>query len=87
MAPRDVLRPGQTLAIWLDSNNARTNVPTNREVVRRVGYVVRSGDSLSRIANRFNVRVTDIERWNSIDQPYIQPGQRLTLYVDVTRIN
>lgn len=87
MAPRDVLRPGQTLAIWLDSNNARANVPTSREVVRKVGYVVRSGDSLSRIANKFNVRVTDIERWNSIDQPYIQPGQRLTLYVDVTRIN
>ncbi|WP_232819271.1 lytic transglycosylase [Saccharospirillum mangrovi] len=86
MAPRDVLRPGQTLAIWLDANNPSV-ARTNREVVRKVGYVVRSGDSLSRIANKFNVRVNDIERWNSIDQPYIQPGQRLTLYVDVTRIN
>lgn len=88
MAPRDVLRPGQTLAIWLDASASNASVTRNdREVVRRVGYVVRSGDSLSRIANKFNVRVNDIERWNSIDQPYIQPGQRLTLYVDVTRIN
>lgn len=85
MAPRDVLRPGQTLAVWLEQDNSST-IRNDREVVRKVGYVVRQGDSLYRIANKFNVRIADIERWNRIDQKYLQPGQHLTLYVDVTRI-
>jgi len=85
MAPKDVLRPGQTLAVWIDQDNTSV-IRNNREVVRKVGYVVRQGDSLYRIANKFNVRIADIERWNRIDQKYLQPGQRLTLYVDVTRI-
>ncbi|MCP4487050.1 MAG: LysM peptidoglycan-binding domain-containing protein [Gammaproteobacteria bacterium] len=88
MAPIDTLRVGQKLVIW----SPRT--PT----VQRVGlidtgpnqglhalrYIVRKGDSLSRIADRFNIRVADIKRWNMIGK-YLQPGQRLKLYVDVTR--
>lgn len=85
MAPKDMLRPGQTLAVWVNQDNTSV-IRNNREVVRKVGYVVRQGDSLYRIANKFNVQIADIERWNSIDQKYLQPGQHLTLYVDVTRI-
>ncbi|MEX0623817.1 LysM peptidoglycan-binding domain-containing protein [Saccharospirillum sp.] len=92
MAPRDVIRPGQTLAVWVSNDtssataSASSSVRNGREVVRKVGYVVRSGDSLSRIANRFNVRIADIQSWNTIGQEYLQPGQHLTLYVDVTRL-
>lgn len=88
MAPRDVLRPGQTLAIWTEPGTTKTASASNidnRSVVRKVGYVVRNGDSLSRIAGKFNLRVSDIEKWNSVGK-YLQPGDRLTLYVDVTRI-
>ncbi|RUO28829.1 lytic transglycosylase [Aliidiomarina sedimenti] len=85
MAPGDFLRPGQTLTIW------RQERPSNAgdgAVVRAVYYQVRSGDSLDRIANRFSVSIADIERWNEINrQRFLQPGQRLTLYVDVTRVN
>jgi membrane-bound lytic murein transglycosylase D len=50
---------------------------------RRLGYRVRSGDSLYRIAGRFNVTIGEIVQWNSLDPgKYLQPGQRLTLYVD-----
>ncbi|HET8903299.1 MAG TPA: LysM peptidoglycan-binding domain-containing protein [Saccharospirillum sp.] len=91
MAPRDVIRPGQTLAVWVSNDastggSASSSVRNGREVVRKVGYVVRSGDSLYRIANRFNVRIADIQNWNTIGQEYLQPGQHLTLYVDVTRL-
>lgn len=91
MAPRDVIRPGQTLAVWVSndvatSSSSSSSVRNGREVVRKVGYVVRSGDSLYRIANRFNVRIADIQNWNTIGQEYLQPGQHLTLYVDVTRL-
>ena len=54
-------------------------------VMRKVGYKVRNGDSLARIAGKFNVRVNDIVKWNAVNpKKYLQPGQKLTLYVDIT---
>lgn len=46
------------------------------------GYLVRAGDSLSRIAGKFNVSVEDLIDWNSLDpSAYLKPGQELKLYV------
>lgn len=43
-------------------------------------YVVRRGDSLSDIASRHAVTLTDLARWNGIERPdALQPGQQLTL--------
>jgi LysM repeat protein len=57
-------------------------------VMRSIQYQVRPGDSLARIASRFNVTITDIEKWNQISRSkHLQPGQRLKLYIDVTRIS
>ncbi len=82
MAPGDPLKTGQKLVIW-----SKKSQPNKREVIRKVNYRVRSGDSLARISQKFNVRVSDIRRWNSrqTNNKYLQPGQKLTLYVDVTR--
>jgi membrane-bound lytic murein transglycosylase D len=78
MATRDLLRPGQTLVIWQHGSTLATT--------RRINYVVRRGDSLSRISQRFNVKVSELRRWNGLHKnKYLQPGQRLTLYVDVTQ--
>ncbi|SDB13182.1 membrane-bound lytic murein transglycosylase D [Pseudidiomarina indica] len=82
MAPTDPLRPGKTLVVWLPHSEQPAGV------VRSVNYKVRSGDSLARIASRFNVRIQDIEKWNQISRNnYLQPGQELKLLVDVTRLN
>ncbi|MCT7359642.1 lytic transglycosylase [Thalassolituus pacificus] len=82
MAPGDPLRAGQSLVIW-----SKKNMPGKREVIRKVNYRVRSGDSLARISQKFNVRISDVKRWNSsqVKEKYLQPGQTLTLYVDVMR--
>lgn len=85
MAPKDVIRPGQTLAVWVDPTSTASSADS-RQVVRKVGYVVRKGDSLYRIADKFNLTISDIEKWNQISSKYLQPGDKLTLYVDVTRI-
>ena len=55
-------------------------------MTRKVGYRVRNGDSLARIAGKFNLTVDDILGWNQElrNHKYIHPGQRLTLYVDIT---
>jgi membrane-bound lytic murein transglycosylase D len=50
-----------------------------------VKYKVRNGDSLARIADKFNVTVSQLQEWNQLQrQKYLQPGQVLTLFVDVT---
>lgn len=81
MAPKDGLKAGQKLVIW--SKDKQFN--QRRNVMRKVRYNVRKGDSLYRIANKFNVRVNDIRTWNSLPAgKYLKPGQRLTLQVNVT---
>jgi len=58
--------------------------PARPEMIRKVNYAVRNGDSLSRIASRFRVSINEIANWNRINtKNYLRPGQRLTLYVDV----
>jgi membrane-bound lytic murein transglycosylase D len=82
MAPTDTLRPGKELVIWV--NQIRTNQDKN-SVMRTVTYTVRNGDSLAKIAGKFNVQLSDIQRWNQIDpKKYLQPGQKLKIFVDVT---
>lgn len=44
-------------------------------------YKVRSGDVLGTIANRYNVRVTDIRAWNNLNGNLIRTGQNLSIWV------
>jgi membrane-bound lytic murein transglycosylase D len=82
MAPGDVLSVGRELVVWTDSP---VTAQTASERIRQLTYTVRRGDSLARISSRFRVSVAELLRWNSLSaDKYLQPGQRLTLYVDVT---
>jgi membrane-bound lytic murein transglycosylase D len=82
MAPKDPIKPGQKLVIW--SKTASIN--KNREIIRKIRYRVRNGDSLYLIADKFNVKVKDINRWNQLkNKKYLQPGEQLILYIDVTQ--
>lgn len=88
MAPGDALIPGRKLVVWSRRANAQSSSVASANarsgMVRRVGYRVRSGDSLHAIANRFSVNVSDIASWNDLNTSrYLQPGQSLVLYVDV----
>lgn len=86
MAIRDPLGQGQKLVVWT-SNSSSTSAPGKRkpsQTIQPISYTVRNGDSLSRIASRYSVSISDLHRWNSIKGKYLQPGQKLRLYVDVT---
>ncbi|PCI53005.1 MAG: lytic transglycosylase [Gammaproteobacteria bacterium] len=86
-APRDPLKLGQKLVIWQKTNISRkaSYRSVEQAIMRNITYKVRPGDSFARIADKFNVRISDIERWNSLSRnKYLQPGQRLKLSVDVT---
>jgi membrane-bound lytic murein transglycosylase D len=87
MAPGDPLKTGQRLVIWVTDAKTAELMPFDLQPVdtqSSLHYKVRRGDSLSRIAQRFNVSVSDLKRWNTLNGKYLQPGQRLKLYVDVT---
>lgn len=54
--------------------------------LRKLSYRVRRGDSLSLIASKFDIAIRDITRWNKISRnDLLQPGQRLTLFIDGLR--
>lgn len=93
MAPRDPLVPGQKLVIWSRRGQAAADrltpvnftPPPQRRVTRRIGYRVRKGDSLARISRKFRVSINQLRKWNNLPKGrYLQPGQRLVVYVDVT---
>lgn len=89
MAPRDTLKPGSRLVLWLNHKQPRpqrinTRLPAN--TIRTIHYTVRQGDSLARISAKFRVTIKQLRKWNRLPiGKYLQPGQRLKLYVDVTR--
>ncbi|TDF38465.1 LysM peptidoglycan-binding domain-containing protein [Alteromonadaceae bacterium M269] len=83
MAPTDPLKPGKKLVVWV---NQVSEQQTSNAVMRSLTYTVRNGDSLARIASRFKVQISDIEKWNQLNRKkYLQPGQKLKIFVDVTR--
>ncbi|MFD2166608.1 LysM peptidoglycan-binding domain-containing protein [Thalassotalea euphylliae] len=86
MAPRDYIKPGQTLVIWQKVGLKQApGKPAAQAVMRNITYKVRRGDSFARIADKFNVKISDIEKWNNLSRKnYLQPGQMLKLSVDVT---
>lgn len=94
MAPTDTLRLGQKLVIWSKTGkqvasiaSAPNSSPSLNALTRKIKYRVRNGDSLARISQKFNVTVSQLKKWNpSARGKYIQPGQKLVLYVDVTQV-
>ena len=77
-----MIRAGDTLMIPKGSAWSSSLAMAGAEKARVQGYRVRRGDSLYRIAGKFNVSIDDIITWNALDPgEYLQPGQKLTLYV------
>ncbi len=83
MGTTEMLKAGRELLIYKQPDQ---QVSPRSDVIRKVNYRVRRGESLSLIADKFNLSVNKIKGWNQAlyDQKYIQPGDKITLYVDVT---
>ena len=47
----------------------------------KVVYRVRSGDVLGKIASRYNVKVSDIKKWNNLRSDMIRIGQPLNIWL------
>ncbi len=80
----DTLRIGQRLVVHPPDQGRPSPIPPPQ----RIHYIVRQGDSLAKIARKFNVSIRDLTTWNAGTlgaTKTLRPGQRLVLYVDVTR--
>ena len=75
------LQIGQEIKIFSKYGRVRGKTPTKK--IRTLLYPVKSGDTLSRIASRFSIKVKDIEKWNEIKSAeIIYPGQVLKIILD-----
>jgi membrane-bound lytic murein transglycosylase D len=94
MTTNDTLSVGRELVVLIGegavplqaSASTASLGPLGQNTTRRVNYVVRRGDSLSSIAGRFRVSVTQLLEWNKglSTSRYLQPGQQVVMFVDVT---
>ncbi len=98
MKMNDPLVIGHTVVVWSQDPAEMDTVviasavsaplagPPQEDVLRQIRYVVRRGDTLARIAERFKVTIGQIQQWNRISKDRrLRPGQRITLHIDVTR--
>jgi membrane-bound lytic murein transglycosylase D len=56
------------------------NVPTAPPAVRLLSYRVKRGDTLEGIADRYDVTVAQLKRWNNIRGASVARGARLRIY-------
>jgi len=70
------IKVGQTLVI----PNGNYNSASASSDGGPVSYKVRSGDTLWEIANKHNVTVANIKKWNNLQSNSLSPGKRLTIY-------
>lgn len=66
------LLTGQVLTI--NSSQPKLNVSKNKKT-----YTVKRGDTLHSIAERFDVAIIDLKRWNNLKNNHIEPGSKLKI--------
>ena len=75
------LQIGQVVKIFSKYERVRGQTPPKK--VQTLLYPIKSGDTLSRIASRFSISPTDIQKWNNIeDKEVIFPGQVIKLILE-----
>lgn len=75
------IRAGRDLLIPLSDSVTFASARSTGHSRQRLRYRVRKGDSLYRIAQRFQVSIADLQRWNRVGR-YLQPGDSLTVFID-----
>ena len=79
MQPGDMLPAGRKLTLRGKSGSSGTVVAGDGE---QTTYTVRRGDTLSHIARRFSVTVSQLLSWNGLSKhDQIMPGQRIVMFV------
>ena len=70
----DVIVAGQVLKLYASKNTKKT---TNKKTSKTIYHKVRKGDTLSSIADKYNVSISDLKKWNKLKSSDIMIGQKL----------
>lgn len=74
------LKPGQALTLWVPSGfKPRPHPGPPKPPPKPTSYTVRSGDTLSELAERFDVSTSDLAAWNGIKGSVLPAGKVLVL--------
>ena len=79
------LQRGQKLKIYSTKFNnvvAASNTADNTDRSKPFRHKVKRGETLSEIADKYNVRVNDLKRWNSLRSDKLVVGKTLRLFTD-----
>lgn len=74
---------GQKLKIYTgkeSKNLVQTNTRQIEKIKKPFNYKIRPGETISEIADKFNVRVADLRKWNKLTSNKILVGKTLKVY-------
>lgn len=79
-----LIYPGNVL---ITSQNNTNSGQTDKNIVvennkNEVSYTVKSGDTLSKIANQYKVSVANLKKWNKLNSDIIRVGQKLNVQAE-----
>ena len=66
--------------VTIDTNTTLKNIPIVQNTGNVIYHKVQSGQTLSTIAAKYRVNVSDIKRWNNLKSNMIYVGQKLKIY-------
>lgn len=81
--------PVSTASVAFQASNTSVQYSGNQRVVTEESWTthkVKSGESLGTIANKYNVSLADIKKWNQIKGSVIHPGQKLKVHHTVKKV-
>jgi membrane-bound lytic murein transglycosylase D len=73
---------GKTLKIYGSSNSTSLGDNTTKNSSNINYYKIKPGDSIGKIADKYNVNISDIQKWNDITGEKIIAGNTLKIYSD-----
>ncbi len=66
----------------LDNMEKNVRYPNYEEMVKKINYKIKPGDSMGKIASKFNCKIKDIMLWNGMKKTTIIAGKTLKIYVN-----
>jgi len=67
-----VIHEGQVLKLYSSKETSK-----KKETSKTQYYTVKKGDTLAKIADKYNVSISDLKKWNKLKSDEITEGQKL----------
>ena len=83
ISDKKYLQPGQILQIPMQGYDEYMQTVLSSDKTKKILYEVKSGDTISELAERFRTSQKKIKTWNGIRNDQIYIGRKLTIYVPI----